>query len=128
MGRLVYPRGAGRQGAPHGLPGPPVANPYLQLPEGRQFLDRPRRSRLYWVAIRDVPIRRVSSLGSCRMAEPAPDAARRLAQARAGSREALGQALEACRRYLLRIAEDDLDPALRAKGGASDLVQQTFLE
>jgi RNA polymerase sigma-70 factor, ECF subfamily len=52
----------------------------------------------------------------------------RLSAARAGSREALGQALEACRAYLLKIAEHDLDPALRPKGGASDLVQQTFLE
>jgi RNA polymerase sigma-70 factor (ECF subfamily) len=52
----------------------------------------------------------------------------RLTAARAGSRQALGQALEACRAYLLKIAEHDLDPALRPKGGASDLVQQTFLE
>src|SRR5262245_6389007 len=52
----------------------------------------------------------------------------RLNAARAGSREALGQALEACRAYLLKIAEQDLNPALRPKGGASDLVQQTFLE
>jgi RNA polymerase sigma-70 factor, ECF subfamily len=52
----------------------------------------------------------------------------RLAAARGGSREALGEALEACRAYLLKIAEEDLDPALRPKGGASDLVQQTFLE
>jgi RNA polymerase sigma-70 factor (ECF subfamily) len=51
-----------------------------------------------------------------------------LEAARGGSREALGQALDACRAYLLKIAEQDLDPALRPKGGASDLVQQTFLE
>jgi RNA polymerase sigma-70 factor (ECF subfamily) len=56
------------------------------------------------------------------------ESADRLTAARAGSREALGQALEACRAYLLKIAEHDLDPALRPKGGASDLVQQTFLE
>jgi RNA polymerase sigma-70 factor (ECF subfamily) len=49
-------------------------------------------------------------------------------QARAGSHEALGQLLDRCRRYLLRIAGEDLDPRLRAKGGASDLVQETFLE
>jgi RNA polymerase sigma-70 factor (ECF subfamily) len=59
------------------------------------------------------------------MAE-APD--HRLLAARAGSQEALGQALEACRRYLLQIARDELDPALQAKGGASDVVQETFLE
>ena len=51
-----------------------------------------------------------------------------LAAARRGSREALGQSLEACRRYLLAIADRQIDPDLRAKGGASDLVQETFLE
>jgi RNA polymerase sigma-70 factor (ECF subfamily) len=56
------------------------------------------------------------------------DVARRLAAARAGSREALGAALEACRAYLLLIAREELDPDLRAKGGSSDLVQETFLE
>ncbi len=56
------------------------------------------------------------------------DAAQRLAAARAGSREALGQLLQACRGYLLLLAERELDPDLRAKGGASDLVQETFLE
>jgi RNA polymerase sigma-70 factor (ECF subfamily) len=29
---------------------------------------------------------------------------------------------------LLRVAGDDLDPRLQAKGGASDVVQETFLE
>jgi len=56
------------------------------------------------------------------------DVGQRLAAARAGSREARGEALEACRAYLLVVAERELDPSLRAKGGASDLVQQTFLE
>ena len=51
-----------------------------------------------------------------------------LAAARGGSDEALGQALQACRLYLLMIAERELEPAVRAKGGASDLVQQTFME
>jgi RNA polymerase sigma-70 factor (ECF subfamily) len=51
-----------------------------------------------------------------------------LAAARGGSREALGNALEAWRRYLLAIAEGQLDADLRGKGGASDLVQETFLE
>jgi RNA polymerase sigma-70 factor (ECF subfamily) len=63
------------------------------------------------------------------MAEPSPGAAQLLAAARAGSQEALGQVLETCRAYLLRIANDELDdPRLRAKGGASDIVQTTFLE
>jgi RNA polymerase sigma-70 factor (ECF subfamily) len=56
------------------------------------------------------------------------DAVQRLAAARAGSREDLGQALQACRGYLMLLAERELDPDLRAKGGASDLVQETFLE
>jgi RNA polymerase sigma-70 factor (ECF subfamily) len=52
----------------------------------------------------------------------------RIRQARAGSPEALGQLLDGCRGYLLRIAREELDPRLQAKGGASDLVQETFLE
>jgi RNA polymerase sigma-70 factor (ECF subfamily) len=52
----------------------------------------------------------------------------RLHEARAGSTRALGEVLEACRLYMLGIAERELDPLLRAKAGASDLVQQTFLE
>jgi RNA polymerase sigma-70 factor (ECF subfamily) len=36
--------------------------------------------------------------------------------------------LEACRAYLLGIAGEELDPELQAKGGASDMVQETFLE
>lgn len=62
------------------------------------------------------------------MSEPSDDDGRLVAAARAGSREALGRSLEDCRRYLLAIAERQLDPDLRAKGGASDLVQETFLE
>jgi RNA polymerase sigma-70 factor (ECF subfamily) len=62
------------------------------------------------------------------MARSSRDAARWLPAARTGSREALGQVLEACRDYLLLVANKELDPRLRAKGGASDLVQQTFLE
>jgi RNA polymerase sigma-70 factor (ECF subfamily) len=56
------------------------------------------------------------------------DAAQCLATARGGSPEALGGALEACRTYLLLVANRELDPQLRAKGGASDLVQETFLD
>lgn len=62
------------------------------------------------------------------MGDPLADITRLLPEAQAGSREALGQVLEACRGYLLLIAQRELDPALQAKGGASDLVQQTFLE
>ena len=56
------------------------------------------------------------------------DPEQRLAAAREGSPEALGQALQACRGYLLLLAERELEPELRGKGGASDLVQETFLE
>jgi RNA polymerase sigma-70 factor (ECF subfamily) len=52
----------------------------------------------------------------------------RLTNARAGEAIALGEALEACRTYLLHVAEHELDAQLRAKGGASDIVQQTFME
>jgi RNA polymerase sigma-70 factor, ECF subfamily len=62
------------------------------------------------------------------MTEPRDDDSRLVAAARAGSREALGRALEVHRQYLLAIAERQLDPDLRSKGGASDLVQETFLE
>jgi RNA polymerase sigma-70 factor (ECF subfamily) len=62
------------------------------------------------------------------MAKHAQEAERWLTLARDGSSEALGQALEACRGYLLLIARQQLADDLRAKAGASDLVQQTFLE
>jgi RNA polymerase sigma-70 factor (ECF subfamily) len=62
------------------------------------------------------------------MAEPLREMAGWLPAARAGSREALGQALEACRDYLLLVADRELAADLRAKVGASDLVQETFLE
>jgi RNA polymerase sigma-70 factor (ECF subfamily) len=62
------------------------------------------------------------------MGQPPDEPEDWLPAARAGSREAIGQALESCRRYLLQIAREELDPALQAKGGASDLVQETFLE
>jgi RNA polymerase sigma-70 factor (ECF subfamily) len=62
------------------------------------------------------------------MAKAVRSIAESLPAARNGSGEALGEALEACRVYLQAIAERDLNPELRAKGGASDLVQQTFLE
>jgi len=62
------------------------------------------------------------------MAQSPGDAAHHLPAARAGSREALGQVLEACRAYLLRIANEGVPADVQAKGGASDLVQETFLE
>jgi RNA polymerase sigma-70 factor (ECF subfamily) len=51
-----------------------------------------------------------------------------LAAARAGSREALGRLLSQYHRYLLQVARRQLARDLRAKGDASDLVQETFLQ
>jgi RNA polymerase sigma-70 factor (ECF subfamily) len=62
------------------------------------------------------------------MPAPPDDLAKWLAEARRGCPEALGKLLEAYRRYLLLIAERELPADLRSKGGASDLVQQNFLE
>jgi RNA polymerase sigma-70 factor (ECF subfamily) len=62
------------------------------------------------------------------MARPSAGAADYLPAAQAGSSEALGQVLEACRGYLLLVAQRELAPDLQAKGGASDLVQETLLD
>lgn len=42
--------------------------------------------------------------------------------------EALGRRFQGFRAYLLRVAGREMNPELRAKCGASDLVQQTFCE
>jgi RNA polymerase sigma-70 factor (ECF subfamily) len=52
----------------------------------------------------------------------------RLAAARSGSREALGQVLSEYRGYLLHVARHELARDLQSKSDASDLVQETFLE
>ena len=44
------------------------------------------------------------------------------------ARQDAGRLLEGCRQYLLMIANEVIGPELRAKFGASDLVQDTFLE
>jgi DNA-directed RNA polymerase specialized sigma24 family protein len=44
------------------------------------------------------------------------------------AQEDAAQMLNGCRQYLLMIANDVIGPQLRAKLGASDLVQGTFLE
>jgi RNA polymerase sigma-70 factor, ECF subfamily len=49
-------------------------------------------------------------------------------QARGGSISALGHLFARCQRYLLLVANQSLDADLRPKGGASDLVQDTFVE
>ncbi len=51
-----------------------------------------------------------------------------IGQARGGSTAALGALIEHCRQYLLAVANHELPPELRAKLGASDLVQDTALE
>ncbi|WP_406699045.1 sigma-70 family RNA polymerase sigma factor [Singulisphaera sp. Ch08] len=51
-----------------------------------------------------------------------------LEDARGGAPNSLGNALEAFRPYLVRIATNELAPDLRPKGDVSDLVQETFLE
>lgn len=51
-----------------------------------------------------------------------------LPAARGGSREALGEVLEASRRYLTWQARQQMDLGLSRKAGASDLVQDTLLE
>lgn len=62
------------------------------------------------------------------MAQGPGDFDRWMEDARNGSNEALGQVLEKCRLYLLSIARGELGADLRAKGSASDIVQETFLE
>jgi RNA polymerase sigma-70 factor (ECF subfamily) len=53
--------------------------------------------------------------------------ARCIDEARRGSTSALGQLAQACRAYLLMIANEELRPEVAGKLGASDLVQETFL-
>lgn len=49
-------------------------------------------------------------------------------EVRGGSSEALGELLQRYRNYLLHVARSDLDSDLLAKGGASDLVQESFVD
>ena len=58
--------------------------------------------------------------------QPAPEET--LLRARAGDHAALGALLEGFRDYLLAVAGRELDAGLRARVGASDLVQETFLK
>jgi RNA polymerase sigma-70 factor (ECF subfamily) len=52
----------------------------------------------------------------------------RFSAARGGSRTALGALLDECRNYLLLIANRELGEGIQGKVGASDLVQETFIE
>jgi RNA polymerase sigma-70 factor, ECF subfamily len=51
-----------------------------------------------------------------------------IAAARRGSESALGAMFEGCRNYLLLIANEELGENIQGKIGASDLVQETFLQ
>jgi RNA polymerase sigma-70 factor (ECF subfamily) len=62
------------------------------------------------------------------MTDPAQGPEHLRSLVRAGSRDDLGLLLDGYREYLLLIAQRELDQDLKAKGGASDLVQETFLE
>lgn len=50
-----------------------------------------------------------------------------LDKAKSGDSEAMGQLFEVCQKYLLLIANQDLNPKIMQKFGASDVVQQTML-
>jgi RNA polymerase sigma-70 factor, ECF subfamily len=58
--------------------------------------------------------------------DPLPGLESWLESARRGDREALGRALLCFREYLLLVANEELQPGLGAKEGASDIVQDTF--
>jgi RNA polymerase sigma-70 factor (ECF subfamily) len=51
-----------------------------------------------------------------------------LTDARRGSADALGRMMEECQNYLLLVANRELGSDIRAKAGASDIVQDTFLD
>jgi RNA polymerase sigma-70 factor (ECF subfamily) len=51
-----------------------------------------------------------------------------LREAHRGSQDALGELLELFRRVLLHAAQREVPADLRSKSGASDLVQETFLD
>lgn len=50
-----------------------------------------------------------------------------IAAGREGCADSQGKLFDRCRHYLLLVAERELSPTLRGKLGASDIVQETFL-
>ncbi len=50
-----------------------------------------------------------------------------LSKAKSGDSEAMGYLFDICQKYLLLIANQDLNPKIMGKFGASDVVQQTML-
>src|SRR5262249_25645214 len=112
---LLQARNVGRSFA-HSVKSPQAGAP-------RAHPDRPRKN------LRPrVRSPRIWSLEGCGMTASPQDGPALLGPARAGSREALGQVIEAFRPYLLLVAREEQDPAFQGKGGASDLVEETFLE
>ena len=107
-----------------GVPGRVDRGQHRLLP----LLDRWPPGPIHWFVTWLRPKWGALNAGVEPMADGRQNADHVLAAARGGSLEALGNALEGWRRYLLAIAEGQLDGDLRAKGGASDLVQETFLE
>jgi RNA polymerase sigma-70 factor (ECF subfamily) len=69
---------------------------------------------------------------SSSVSDPSGITGRRLAPllqaARVGSKDAMGALFEACRDYLLLVANDQLGVDLRQKAAPSDLVQQSLAE
>ncbi len=51
-----------------------------------------------------------------------------LEEAREGNRESLGRLLDACRPYLLLVANKELMPKVQVKVSPSDIVQETMME
>ena len=51
-----------------------------------------------------------------------------ICRARDGSQEAMAELIEACRTYLLLVANRELPDGVRGKVAPSDLVQETFIE
>jgi RNA polymerase sigma-70 factor (ECF subfamily) len=60
--------------------------------------------------------------------EPRSAFAQWFRRARDGDDESLGKLIDGARQYLLRVAEQELGDDLRAKLGASDIVQETLLQ
>lgn len=72
--------------------------------------------------LRDVPLSRHQN--DC---SPEDSFGRLIEAARGGDRHALAELVDSCRDYLLLVANQDLHDDLRAKLGASDLVQETLM-
>jgi RNA polymerase sigma-70 factor (ECF subfamily) len=73
------------------------------------------------------PDERPRAAGDPGRSPPAGDVEQWIADARAGCSESLGKLAQRCRQYLLLVAGQELADDIRAKEGASDLVQETLL-